>query len=323
LRSSVSLPRGHVVELVTPLTEAGRLDTASLARLVDRVRPSADAVWLAGVRAGELLTLPDDVWSDLTRTGLEILGSKIPVLIGVTGADEATTRRRIETVARLDRDSSREGAVMVADLPLFYHSNRGLPEVMAAWGRLAPGELVLVNHPPAIKSLHRTAKHANIRTEVLKKVSVVEAVNGLIYTGDPRRESNYRRAVRARPDFLIYDYDELNFLGRPSSAGVVGAGGNLLPGVWRRLVDASLGRAGQVARFADYQRQLLGWSNLAQGLARLMAADTVRVLKRALRVIGIIDHETTALPGPALDGEAAAAVDSWLDEHRRHLVSGE
>ncbi|MBU0514921.1 MAG: dihydrodipicolinate synthase family protein [Proteobacteria bacterium] len=319
----MSLPRGHVVELVTPLTEGGRLDETSLARLIDRVRPSADAVWLAGVRVGELLTLPDDVWSDVVRTGLELLGPKVPVLIGVTGHDASATRGRIEAAARLVADSSREGIVLVADLPLWYHSNRGLPEIMAEWGRLAPGEMVLVNHPPAIKSLQQTAKHANIRTEVLKKLSALPEIMGLIYTGDARRESNYRRAVRTRPDFLIYDYDELNFLGRPSSAGVVGSGGNLLPGVWRRLVDASLGRAGQVARFADYQRQLLGWSSLARVLAGLMAADPVRVLKRALRVPGIIDHETTTAPGPALDPDRAKAVDAWLSEHQRHFRGGE
>jgi dihydrodipicolinate synthase/N-acetylneuraminate lyase len=319
----VSLPRGHVIELVTPLTDDGRLDVAGLRRLVDRVRPWADAVWLAGVRAGELLTLSDQVWADVIRTGLELLEPRIPVLIGVTGADEATTRRRIEAAARLNRELSREAALMVADLPLYYHSNRGLPDVMAEWGRLAPGEVVLVNHPPAIKSLHKAAKHANIRTEVLKKMSALPVIGGLVYTGDHRRESNYRRAVRGRPDFLIYDYDELNFLGRPSSAGVVTIGGNLLPDVWRRLVDASLGRTGQVIRFADYQRQLLGWSNLARGLARLTAADPVRVLKRALRGQGIIDHETTTVSGPALADDAAAALDSWLEQHQRHLAGGE
>lgn len=319
----MSLPRGHVIELVSPLTADGRPDAAAMDRLIRRVGPAADALVLAGPRAGELLTLSDSVWAGVVRAGLAAAGDEAAVMIGVTGADPEATRRRLELAEELLSGTGRPGPAILVDLPLWYHSNRGLPDQLAQWTGLTARPLVLVNHPAAVRSLDRPLKHANIRTEVLKKVSALTGVEGLIFAGDARRESNFRRAVRARPGFTIYDYDELNFLGRPSQAGVVTVGGNLIPEVWRRLVDASLGRAGQVTRFADYQRQLWGWSIVARGLAELTAADPVRVMKRALYLAGVIGSETTTVAGSDLDSTVGDAVEAWLGANRDHLPKGE
>jgi dihydrodipicolinate synthase/N-acetylneuraminate lyase len=280
-----------VIELVSPLTADGHPDEAALARLIGRVGPWADALVLAGPGVGEGLTLSDTVWAQVVRAGLAAASDEAAVMIGITGVDPEATRRRLEEAEDLLAAAGRPGPAMLVDLPLWYHSNRGLPEQLARWAGLTARPLVLVNHPGTVRLLDRPLKHANIRTEVLKKLSALTGIEGLIFAGEARRESNYRRAVRARPGFAIYDYDERAFLGRPSQAGVVTAGGNLIPEVWRRLVDASLGRAGQVTRFADYQRQLWGLSTVA--------------------------------PGLDLDPAAGAAVEAWLAANRDYLPKGE
>ncbi len=105
----------------------------SLIRLLDRVLPVADGLLVGGPEAGEGLALTPEIRLELlTRTLTRVAGRR-PVFFGITGATPAETRELAlaarQAVDRVDY----QGQVFLADCPLWYHSNRGLPQFYRGW----------------------------------------------------------------------------------------------------------------------------------------------------------------------------------------------
>ena len=105
------------------------------------------------------------------------------------------------------------------DAPLYYHSNRGLPAHYQNLASLVHEPFILYNDPALVKTLPGTLKRRNIRTAVLKELSVLNAMVGLIFLGPLDRAYHYRKACRGRKRFRIYDGDETRFLDHPSMSG--------------------------------------------------------------------------------------------------------
>jgi dihydrodipicolinate synthase/N-acetylneuraminate lyase len=290
-----SPPEGLIVESVTPLTPAGDLDAVSLARLVDRVMPVADGLLVGGPEAGEGLALPPEVRLDLLAQSLAEVKGRVPVFFGITGSIPEETRELALAVRAVIDRQNYQGQVFLADLPLWYHSNRGLPQFYKGLLQEVGLPLTLLNLPEVMHQRAFLFKHRNIRTQVLKKMASLPTIVGLIYRGEMRRFLNYHLAAVARPAFAFYEADEDRFLTRPGAWGVVSTGVQLYPEAWQRVTRACL-HPEEVGEDLAARHHLWEESTRLVNLAGLYRPAPAPLLKAALAAQGILTSDATA-PG--------------------------
>jgi dihydrodipicolinate synthase/N-acetylneuraminate lyase len=293
-----SPPEGLIIELVTPLTPAGDLDAASLSRLVDRTAGVAAALLVGGPEAGEGLALPREVRVNLFTQVLTSLNARRPIFCSITGSTPEETRDWALAVRKLRDSLDYRGQVFLADLPLWHHSNRGLPQFYQGWLEETGLPLILLNLPQVVSQRAFLFKHRNLRTHVLKKLAGLPMIKGMIYQGEMRRFLNYHLAAVARPTFAFYEADERRFLTRPGAWGVVSAGAQLYPAAWRRVTQACL-HPEEIAEDFTARRQLWQESTRLLNLAGLYRPAPAPLLKAALVAQGILVSEAAA-PGTAL-----------------------
>jgi dihydrodipicolinate synthase/N-acetylneuraminate lyase len=292
-----SPPEGLIIELVTPLTPQGELDAEGLFRLVDRVLPAADGLLVAGPEAGEGLALPPEVRLNLLAHTLTAVAGRLPVMFGITGATPEETRDAALAIREVLDRRGYAGQVFLADLPLWYHSNRGLPQFYQTWLQEAGLPLVLLNRPEIVQQRAFLFKHRNLRTQVVKKLAALPMITGMIYQGEMRRFLNYHLAAVARPLFAFYEADEHRFLTRPGAWGVVSAGALLHPVAWQRVTRACL-HPEEVDEDLGARHRLWEESTRLLNLAGLYRAAPAPLLKAALTARGLLVSEATAAGTP-------------------------
>jgi len=238
---ALSAPRGLIVELVTPFTSGSQIDPKGLERLLAHVSPFAHGVFLASPRAGEGALLSTELRLGLLEGATSFLKrTSVPILVWVTQTSEEKTRDTIRELGEFAKEHPHEGGLFLVDTPLYYHSNRGLPDLYREICPAAEAPLILHNDPDLIQSLAAPFKRNNIRTAILKELTGFKEITGIIFSGSLDRAHHYQRACRQRADFKIYDGDEARFLDHPSRSGVVSMGANLAPAAWHRIVGSSL-----------------------------------------------------------------------------------
>lgn len=290
-------PEGLIIELVTPLTPAGDLDAAGLSRLVDRAAAVADALWVGGPEAGEGLALADELRVNLIDQALTALQGRVPIFFTITGSTPEETRDMVLAVRKVMDRTGYHGQVFLADLPLWYHSNRGLPQFYEELLEAAGLPLILVNMPEVVVQRAFLFKHRNIRTHVVKKLAGLPMVTGMIYQGEMRRFLNYHLAAVTRPTFVFYEADEHRFLTRPGAWGVVSAGAQLYPEAWQRVTQACL-HPEKIAEDYMARHQLWEESTRLSNLAGLYRPAPAPLLKAALVAQGILASDAAAPDTP-------------------------
>jgi dihydrodipicolinate synthase/N-acetylneuraminate lyase len=293
-----SPPEGLIVESVTPLTPAGDLDAESLARLLERVTAVADGILVGGPEAGEGLALPPEVRLDLLTQSLLAVNGRLPVFFGITGSTPEETRELALAVRAVMDRQNYQGQVFLADLPLWYQSNRGLPQFYKGLLQEVGLPLILLNLPEVMHQRTFLFKHRNIRTQVLKKLASLPTIVGLIYQGEMRRFLNYHLAAVARPAFAFYEADEDRFLTRPGAWGVVSTGAQLYPESWQLVTRACL-HPEEVGDDLAARHHLWEESTRLVNLAGLYRPAPAPLLKAALAAQGILTSDATA-PGTPL-----------------------
>lgn len=298
-------PPGLIVELVTPLDQTGSLDGESLARLADRVLPAADGLLAGGPGLGEALDLPLTLRRELLAALLPLINGHVPLFFGITGNSWEETRELAAAVQAHCRDLAYPGPIYLVDLPLWYHSNRGLPQACQRLGEDADLPLILLNLPEVISRRSPVFKHRNLRTHVFKKLLLQPGIVGLIYQGAMRRFLNYHHAAAAHPGFAFYEADERNFLTRPGAWGVVSAGAQLLPQSWRQVARACL-HPEEMTADREHRLMLWGLSRQLLEMARIYQRAPAALLKAALAAQGVIKTARLA-PGTAPASESLSA----------------
>ncbi|MEW6386942.1 MAG: dihydrodipicolinate synthase family protein [Thermodesulfobacteriota bacterium] len=292
-------PEGLVIELVTPLTASGELDTQGLERLVERVAPAADALLAGSPGVGEGLELPPDTRRRLLGRLLEILGGRLPLFFGITGPTGEETGKSALMVREEVARHKYPGPVFLVDLPLWYHSNRGLPQHYQRLLAEARLPLILLNLPEVVQRRAPVFKHLNLRTSVFKKLTARPEILGLIYQGDMGRFLNYHHAALARPNFAFYEGDESRFLTRPGAWGVISPGALLLPDTWRRVSRACL-HPEELGDSPESRQEIWADSTRLLRLVELYRRGPASWLKAALAAQGVIQADATAAPSPPL-----------------------
>lgn len=308
-RNRSPLPEGLVIELVTPLTAAGGLDYHSLIRLVERVSPYAAGIVAGSPGVGEALNLSTGLRLELFSGLLQEWGRRGPLFFGITAATWEETLFLAEQLEAEWAQKPSPPPVYWVDLPLWYHSNRGLPQ---AYEKLLVGvkqPLVLLNQPEIIRRRARPWKHLNLRTAVFKKLSVLPGITGLIYHGEISRFLNYHRAAVGRSDFALYEADESRFLARPGSRGVVSVGAQLFPAAWQSVTRACL-YSEESAAPAAKRHQLWALSTTLHQLSQLYKGQPVALVKAGLKALGVLE---TDISSPATPPADPGMKSRWLD----------
>jgi dihydrodipicolinate synthase/N-acetylneuraminate lyase len=288
-------PQGLIVDLVTPLHPDLSLDEESLGRLVERVVSPADGILAGSPDVGEALDLPDPLRRQLLAALLTTVRGRVPLFFGITGSSPEATRELALAVEEDCRRRGYRGAVYLVDLPLWYHSNRGLPQACQRLLEEVHRPLVLLNLPELIKRRAPWFKRRNIRTQVFKKLAAFSGVTGLIHQGEMRRFLHYHGAAALRPGFAFYEADEENFLSRPGAWGVISPGAQLFPAFWSLVTRVCL-HPEEAAQDPELRLETWNLSQRLQKLSRAYRSQPAALLKSALATRGLLSSAALA-PG--------------------------
>ncbi|MDY6952029.1 MAG: dihydrodipicolinate synthase family protein [Thermodesulfobacteriota bacterium] len=292
------IPRGLVCPLVTPLKSGDQVDLSALDRLIDHAGAGVDAFLLGDVFWGEGLVLSPDTRLEMVSAALKIIQGKWPVLITITSHSMKATHELLTRVEAFVEGWGYGGKLFWVDYPVYYHSNRGLPQWYMTVSRDTSRGFILGNHAGLVDRRKRPVKHKNIRTSVLKKMSQIDQVRGLIFTGSLKRSMDYHRAVRLRRGFKFYDGDEMAFVRQPSSDGVVAGGANLLPEAWRDMTGSCLNQYDVQQQYADHTSQVLEMGVMLQAFHDIYSQNPASLMKQMLHVAGVLPNARTALKTP-------------------------
>ncbi len=298
-------PKGLIIALVTPFTDAGGIDWPSLERLVGKVLPFADGLLVGDALIGEGMYLSSDKRRELLEGAIERFSERKSLFLCPTAGTPEETLEILSALGKKYSPGPGREDIFWVDLPLWYHSNRKLPQFYEEWAGRTSFPVLVYNDPRHIRRLSRSLKRENIRTAVLKRLSENEQIVGVVQAGDLKRTIHYQRAVRMRRDFRFYDGDERDFLNGPSSSGVVSWGANLFPAEWKEIVRASL------ALYEDPGRNLLVLNEYKKlsALHRFWQGNAVWNLKTALHRLGILSGTKVLDPNPQVKEDDAGVMD--------------
>jgi dihydrodipicolinate synthase/N-acetylneuraminate lyase len=304
------------------LTPEGTLDQGSLRRLLDRVAVSAAGVVAGSPGVGEALELPRSVRLELFAALIAGLPSKLPLFFSITGATlEETSSLALELEEQFKGQASPR-PVYWLDLPLWWHSNRGLPQTYLNLCRALSHPLVLINHPHLIRGKTSPLKHVNLRTAVFKKLTANPGIVALIYHGEMRRFLHYYAAMAARPEFMLYEGDERRFLIRPGARGLVSVGAQLFPVCWRQVIKVCLFPEESVDEGSPGSL-IWEWSDLLLRLHDLYQMHPAALVKLGLHHQGILEFPTIWPSTPSYPAHLGEQFLEFLDEFKDTLSKGE
>ncbi len=287
---ALTAPRGLIVELVTPIEKGEGIDRRGLERLLARVSSFVQGVFLAGPRAGEGTPLSPGLRVDLLKqTILAMDPHPVPIFVWITQESEDKTRETLLALDEAVRAHRQRVGLFYVDTPLYYHSNRGLPDLYREFCAVAEAPFILHNDPDLIAGLATPFKRNNIRTAVLKELVGFNGISGMIFSGSLDRAHNYQRACRQRPDFRIYDGDEARFLDHPSRSGVVSMGANLAPAAWGKIVRSSIQAPTNGADYPDRLQQIWETGDSLRRMRDIYAAAPPSIIKDFLAERGIVE----------------------------------
>lgn len=191
---SLTAPRGLICPLFIPFGG----DERAISRLALRVLPHVDGLALdPGFFPLGPIPSPDEMARDLSLV-LAVVGGK-PLFVKLIANSGKEAARCLALYEELMSGMDADPQVFYLDAPLYYRGNRGLPGHYERLLEKTKRGIVLVNDPGLIKVRKGIAGRKNIRTSVLKKLTRIEGVVGLVHRSTVTRGLNYARAARHRP----------------------------------------------------------------------------------------------------------------------------
>lgn len=304
-----NMPKGLICPLLTPLKTDGQVDAVGLARLWEYVSP-----FVAGISLGSSFSLEGVYLNVEQKQALFKLVSGLwngnpQLFLDITASDEETTLKLAQFATALFEPYLDK--VVIEILPLWYRSNRGLPQYLDKLHQQTGATFIIVNHPKLVRMKKKGLKHADIRTSVFKKIVQRNFIRGMIFQGTLTRFFNYQRALHERTDFTFYEGDEISFLTRPSSDGIVALTANLVPKMWQSLIENILNIKGQAAK-----------TNLAKVFTLGKELKTVYelcefspgVIKWSLVQLGILAEVYSPFPAP-LKENILDKLKAWVNKN--------
>jgi dihydrodipicolinate synthase/N-acetylneuraminate lyase len=284
-----TVPRGLIIDLITPLEPSGGIDRRGVQLLLDRIAPHVQGILLCGPGAGDGVSVGQAQRAEMLETALDHGNGRTPLMVWITGESTEETIDSVKELEALLQARDHHGPVAWVDMPLLYHSNRGLPQHYRELAESVRRPILLMNDPERVKQGARPLKRANIRTGILKEIAHVQEVQGVFFRGPLERARNYRKATRSRNDFRMYDGDEASFLSHPSRHGVLSPGANLAPATWGKVTAASLEPTGDQPGYPDRLQQILERGRYLEALRGTYADHPSARIRAALARAGVLE----------------------------------
>ena len=276
----------------TPFTERGELDLASQKRCVDfMIDAGSDGLCILA-NFSEQFLLADDERELLTRTILEHVAGRVPVIV-------TTTHFSTEVCAARSRRAQDMGAAMLMVMPPYHGATFRVPEpkIFEFYARLsdAVGIPIMIQDAPAAGTPLSPAFLARMATEI-EQVSYFK-----IETAGAA--AKLRELIRLGGDAIEgpWDGEEAITLLPDLDAGATGSmtGGGYPDGIRPIIMDHLAGRREQA--FARYQQwlPLINYENRQAGLL---------ACKALMKEGGVIDCEAPRHPLPAMHPDTRAGL---------------
>lgn len=264
---TTGLPHGIICPIAVPLTDDERLDVPALNRLLDRLVPDLDGLFVLGT-SGELALLRPEVAEHVVEAVVERAAGKVDVYVGI---GDTGTARTIDNLRR----ARRAGVDYVFACGPYYYpvaDGEALYRHFASIADASERPLLLYNIPQNTAShltpatVRRLAEHPNV-------VGMKDSWGDMIQFGDflSCRGDGFA-VMQGREQLAAASY-------LAGADGLVSGLANLAPALLRRLQDAA--RAGDVEGAQAAQRE-------ANALARVFEQGYwLSALKTALAELGI------------------------------------
>lgn len=295
--------RGIIPPVITPLTDDGDVDTATLTAVVEHlVAEGVDGVFALG-STGEVAYLDDAQRDVVVRTVIAAVGGRVPVLVGAID----TTSGRVAQAALLAAEAGADAIVATAPL----YAINDMAEIERHFRAVAAAtDLPLFAYDIPVR----------VRTKLPAELLVRLGADGVLAgvkdsSGD---DVGFRRLVAANaaagsPLAVLTGHevvvDGMLLLG---ADGVVPGLGNVDPGGYARLWQAA--QAGDWTRAREEQDRLAALFEIVfQAQGRSGDASGVGAFKTAMHHLGLIPSATMAFPVEPLDGATAARIASIVD----------
>lgn len=273
-------PKGIIPAMVTPITEAGQINEASLRKLTNHlIDGGVHGLFPVGSQ-GEAFSLTFDQKRETIRTVVDETRGRVPVYAG-TGT--VTTRETIETT-KMAQDLG-VSAVSVITPYFMVPSQKELIAHYTAIAQACPNLPILLYSNP-----DRT--QVPFPTATLMELAAVDNIIGIKdSSGDMSLTGEYIRLTRGMDFHVLMGRDTLIYAALCyGAAGSICATGNIDPRVVVEIYEAF--RAGDHARALDAQFRLAPL-RIAFGLGTFPV-----VIKEALTMIGIDAGPAVAPVGP-------------------------
>ena len=235
--------QGSIVALVTPMTESGELDVASLRKLVEfHIEQGTDAIVAVGT-TGESATLDEEEHCEVIRQVMQQVAGRIPVIAG-TGANSTSE------AINLTRRAKQLGADACLLVTPYYNkpTQEGLFLHHKAIAEAVDIPQILYNVPgrTACDMLPVTAARLS---QIPNIIGIKEA------TGDLQRLRDILQ--QARPGFLLYSGDDASACEfcLEGGNGVISVTANVAPKLMHQMCVAAMAKDRATAKAIDAKLQ--------------------------------------------------------------------
>ncbi len=278
--------RGVMVPILTPLNADESVDIASLRRLVNYLLDNGvHGIWASGT-TGEFASLPDRECIVSIETVVDEVAGRVPIIGNVSGASTQLSLDKALAV----QESGLDG---IAVTPPYYYPN-SQDELLDHYRYLrdrAGLPLWVYNIPQTVKTVVAPGTISKLAGE-----DVVVGVKDSSGAGEWLAELN---VLCDQGGVELYRF--LGTMFRVTSSGATGAHG-VIPGI-ANLVPAIASRGWEAGERGDVEavrecEQGLALARKVPGLAKggSQNAATLASMKSALKLMGVIDHDTVTRP---------------------------
>jgi 4-hydroxy-tetrahydrodipicolinate synthase len=292
--------RGIIPPLVTPLDEAGEVDVAAIARLVDRTIAGGVHGLFAVGTTGEGPSLTQRMRQEVVAAVGEQAAGRVPVLVGIT---DTVVSASIE----LAEAACAAGASAAVVAPPYYLAMTQA-ELIRYTERLVeriPLPLMLYNMPSCCKTWYEV--------ESVKELAANPRIRGLKdSSGDLDYLQRVMKAVGDRTDFAWFVGPEEMLVQamRHGAHGGVNGGANMFPSLYVQMYAAAAD--GNWTRAEALQQIVQGVSD---GIYQASdgASRVVKGTKTALKLMGVCGDQM-AEPFEKHSETAVAQIQAFLNE---------
>ncbi|MHC2391436.1 4-hydroxy-tetrahydrodipicolinate synthase [Bradyrhizobium liaoningense] len=284
---------------MTPF-HGGALDERSLRRLTRHYGAGAVDGFILGATSGEGMTLREAELERLVavaRDEMAASGHTMPICLGLSGADTARLKERLDETADWPIDG-----YLIASPYYVRPSQRGLLAHFEALADHAAWPIVLYNIP------YRTA--ANITNQTLLRLAEHRNIVGLKDCGASREQSI--ALLRDRPKaFRVLTGEDANYFEALSD----GADGGIV--LSAHVETATFAAVHAELKRGNHDAALARWNEVAE-LTRLSFAEpSPAPAKYWLWRSGLIDSPEVRLPMVEVSSELAAAIDREIERRTK------